>query len=286
MRISSRPSSRTLIRILAVVPVLASFTVIGSASGVGPSVAGCAQAASVHHAALVVEHGDGTVITVCVAFPEGSITGDQLLARSQVEYATADSTAFGKAVCQIDHEPPDGQVPPGCWTASYWAISVSRGGGSWTMSSLGISSQTFRDGDAEGFRYEGQSDHSFPPSPRGVCPPVASPTPVPVVTAKPTQGNVSTHTAPPSSSRPSPTAAANTTSAASPTASEPAPSDPASSTTARATVATAGTTPTAQPPFLSAGAWAASGLGVVLLVLLVVQVVRPRRRPSPPPGLP
>ena len=286
MRTSGRPSFRALIRILAVVPVLASFTVIGSASGVGPSVAGCAQAASVHHAALVVEHGGGTtIVTRCVAFTGDSITGDQLLAGSGVEYATGYS---GDAVCQIDYEPPNGQVPPGCWTASspYWAISVSRGGGSWTTSSLGISSQTLRDGDAEGFRYEGQSDYSVPPSPRGVCPPVASPTPVPVVTAKPTQGNVSTHTAPPSSSRPSPTAAANTTSAAPPTASEPAPSDPASSATARATVPTAATTPPSQPRFPGAGAWAASALGAVLLVLLVFQVVRPRRRPSPPHGLP
>lgn len=272
-------------RILAVVPVLASFTVIGSAARVGPSVASCAQAASVHHAALVVEHGDGSVRPVCVAFSEDSITGDQLLSRSGVEYATADYGGSGKAVCQIDGEPTS--YPPGCWTASskYWAMFVSRAGGSWTTSSLGISSQTFRDGDAEGFRYEGQSDYSVPPSPRGVCRPAASPTPIPAATANPSL-RVTTQSPPPSSSGPSPTPAANTASAPSPTASEPASSDPASSATARATVTIAGTTPTAQPPFLSAGAWAASGLGVVLLVLLVVQVVRPRRRPSPPPGLP
>jgi hypothetical protein len=37
---------------------------------------------------------------------------------------------------------------------------------------------------------------------------------------------------------------------------------------------------------LSTGAWAASGLATVLLVLVAVQLVRPRRRPPPPRSQP
>jgi hypothetical protein len=270
-----------LTRILAVVPVLASLTVIGSATKAGPSIAGCAQASSLHRAALVVEHGGGAVVTVCVPFTEDSITGDQLLARSQVQYATADYGGTGKAVCQVDHEPA--QYPPSCWTASspYWAMYVSRGGGSWTFSSLGISSQTFQDGDAEGFRYEGQSDNSLPPSPQGVCPVATSPTAAPVTTATPAPRSVTTHGAPlPSSSQSPSTPAANTAATAAPTAATASPG-PSSSATARTSVATFGTSPPSSPLLLTTGAWAASALGAALVVLLVVQVMRSRRRPSP-----
>jgi hypothetical protein len=286
MTTSRRPAVRALLRILAVVPVVASITVIGSAAKVGPSVAGCAEAASVHHAALVVEHGGGGVVTVCVAFSEDSITGGQLLARSGVEYATAYS---GQAVCQIDHEPPDGQVPPGCWTTSspYWAMFVSRGGGSWSMSSLGFTSQTFRDGDAEGFRYEGQSDYTAPPSPHGVCPVATPPTPLPTKAATPERSAVATAVARPSSSAPpSRTAVAGTaTPSPSATVSEPT-AAPSSSAMVGTIVSRPGTGPTAQPPLMSTGAWAASALGTALVVLLVVQVTRPRRRQPPPPGQP
>jgi hypothetical protein len=284
MTTSRRPAVRGLLRILAVVPVVASITVIGSAAKVGPSVAGCAEAASMHHAALVVEHGGGGVVTVCVAFSEDSITGGQLLARSGVEYATAYS---GQAVCQIDNEPA--QYPPGCWTTSspYWAMFVSRGGGSWSMSSLGFTSQTFRDGDAEGFRDEGQSDYAVPSSPHGVCPVATPPTPLPTRTAIPERSAVATAAARPSSSAPPSRTAVAGTAAPSPSATlSESTAAPSSSAMVGATVSRPRTGPTAQPPLMSTGAWAASALGTALVVLLVVQVTRPRRRPLPPPWQP
>jgi hypothetical protein len=252
---------------------------------VGPVATGCAQASSGHHAALVVEHGDGAVVRVCVSFTAAQITGDQVLALSHVEYATADYGGTGKAVCQIEGEPA--QYPPGCWTASspFWAMFVSRGGGSWLTSSLGISSQTFRDGDAEGFRYEGQSDNSVPPSPAGVCPaPIATTQPpVSTATSNPTgrPAGVAGATARPSSSS-LPTAAA---SAASHPTGQPSPSSSTGASTASASTGAgiaSGSTPSAQPPLLNVGAWAALGLAVLLVVLLVVQVMRPRRHRSPP----
>jgi len=285
MMTSVRPSFRALARLVAVAPVLAAFAVVGSATSLGPSIAGCAQAASVHHAALVVEHGDGAVITVCVSFTADSITGDQLLASSRVQYSTQYFGGAGKAVCQIDGEPA--QYPSTCWTASnaYWAMFVSRAGGSWVTSSLGISSQTFRDGDAEGFRYEGQSDSSVPPSPHGVCPapstPTPAPAPAPATTPAPIKSGATAQAGRPTSTPPSRTPAPSPTAASSPTAA-PASVAPSRSPTAHAAVAAPGRNPPSQHVSWGTGVWAASGLGAVLLVLLVVQLIRPRRNPSPP----
>lgn len=286
---SNEPLVRT-IRLLALLPVLAGLTVIGSTTRVVPALVGCAQAAGVHHAALVVEHGNGSVITRCVAFPEDSITGDVLLQRSGVENATA--VYFSqKAVCQIDSEPspyPPSCLPPG---GRYWALFVSRADGSWGYSSLGISSQTFRDGDAEGFRYEGQSDNTTPPLPVGVCPPPATTPPTPTPTSNPAPGGPGgslihpairpafAATAAPAT--PATTAVATTA----PAISHPVVPAPSGSATAFPTVA-ASSAPPAKPPSVNAAGVAASGLGVALLGLLVVQLARGRRRAPARPGAP
>ena len=47
---------------------------------------------------------------------------------------------------------------------------MSRGGGAWQLSSIGISSLTLGDGDAEGFSYvPAAGNPAAPPSPQGVC---------------------------------------------------------------------------------------------------------------------
>jgi hypothetical protein len=276
MTLSVRPSVRGLVRIAAVVPVLASLVVAGSAAKVGPSVGGCAQAAALHHAALVVDDPGAATVTRCVAFTEDSITGAQLLARSGVEYATAYS---GQAVCQINNQP--GQYPPTCWTSSspYWAFYVSRGGGSWTFSNLGFTSQTFRDGDAEGFRYEGQNDYTAPPSPAGVCPVPTPPTPTAVPTSRPSSSAVATRPSQRAAARPG-APAAITAAAASANAPPVAPlaarGSPSSS--ARRSMAAISAGPPPSPPSVSPGAIAAGGLGAALVVLLIAQVTGFGRR--------
>ena len=280
--------ARLLVRLAAIAPVLASLTVVGSVTKLAPSIAGCAQASTAHHAALVVEHGDGSVIRICVTFSQPSITGDQLLSyahtQAQLEYATTGyGGSNGDAVCQIDYEPA--QFPPGCWTASspYWAIFVSRGGGSWTDSSLGISSQTFGDGDAQGFRYEAQSDRSTPASPSGVCPVTISSAPAPTRSAVP---------APPRKTGTSTSAPTAATSAAAGTASAAR----VNPTAPPFAVSSASPTPRAagviisrnrSAPLQSGGTatWVAVALGGLLLVGLVAQLARRRpssgRRPQP-----
>jgi hypothetical protein len=118
---------------------------------------------------LVVEHADSSVIGLCIGFDGGSITGEQILQASGLHYATQSYGSLGDAVCQIDGEPASyGSCLPA--SGSYWAMFVSRGGGGWQVADHGISSETFADGDAEGFRYDAQNGaEPAPASPGGIC---------------------------------------------------------------------------------------------------------------------
>jgi hypothetical protein len=144
------------------------------------------------HAALVVQHGSGLTIQRCVAFSSATISGDQLLELSGIEYATASFGGFGQAVCQIDNEPAQFSVclPPS--PDPYWVVFVARGRGPWAISDRGVSGQTFADGDAEGFRYDPQTGAAAPPPAPAPCP---SPTPVPTATPARTS-NATPHLAP------------------------------------------------------------------------------------------
>jgi hypothetical protein len=165
MRLRAAGASLTAAALLPIaVALLAALVPLRPLSGVV-----CAGSGP-HHAALVVEHADGRLVTRCVAFSAAQITGEQLLARSGIEYATVGFGGFGDAVCQIDGEPAS--FPASCWTSTspYWIFFVARAGGTWSSSSLGVTSQVLRDGDAAGFRYESQSGPPLAPAPAtGVC---------------------------------------------------------------------------------------------------------------------
>jgi hypothetical protein len=278
-------ATRALRLVAASISVVAALTVVGVASKVGPVSGGCAQASSMHHATLVVEHGNGAVTKLCVSFTGGAVTGQQLLDLSRVPYNTVDFGSNGKAVCQIEAEPPS--YPPSCWTASspYWAIFVSRGGGAWTSSSRGISTQTFSDGDAEGFRYEGQSDNSAPVSSAGVCPPPVPPTPTPVSTSAPARSALPGPTAAARSVPASPAPVGSTASAGAPAAgvaSAPPQTPGGSSTPPAAAQVRAGGAPPPPASSSGAGVWLAAVLGVSLLALLGTQLARSRRTRTGP----
>ena len=278
------------LRLLPALPLLAGLTTGGVVASVGPSAVGCASAASAHHATLVIEHGNGTTLKYCIGFDTDQVTGQFLLDASGVEKGEQGSGSMGEAVCQIDYEPQ--QYPSGCWTASspYWAMYVSRGSGGWSQSNLGVSSQTFHDGDAEGFRYESQSASLTPPSPTGVCP---VPTPPPTAVATP-KGTVRPTTTPqPRRSAAVTATPAVATSAASALATTPTPAasalvvPPLNTSSTPDVVVVAGSS--AAPPTSSfspgAGMLAASALAVALVALLIVQGVRQRgRRRAPSSG--
>jgi hypothetical protein len=161
-------------RILPRAPAVLAAAVVALAAGAlaslapgSPLVASCVGAGS-GHAALVLEHGDGSVVTRCVSFGTATVTGEQLLNSSGVAWSGQTFGGYGEAVCALDSEPAHYTSCPG--QENYWAVFVSRGGGAWQLSSIGISSLTLGDGDAEGFRYvPAAGTPAVPPSPPAVC---------------------------------------------------------------------------------------------------------------------
>jgi hypothetical protein len=263
-------------RVRASILVLAIAGTAGSAialSPLGPFAGSACAGSGPNHAALVVEHGSGLTIQRCVAFSSATITGDQLLEMSGIEYATATFGGFGQAVCQIDNEPEhfSACLPPS--PDPYWALFVSRGGGPWTVSDRGISSQTFADGDAEGFRYDLQTGTAAPPPVPTSCP---SPTPVPTATPNPTSAATPR---PAAGATPQPTPTTSPTLAAGPTSSLLSPSPVAS---ARAPVASATAPPAELTHASPTGELATAGALLALLALLVVAIAAARSRSRRP----
>jgi hypothetical protein len=232
-----------------------------------------ARASTLHHAALVVEHSSGRLLTRCVAFVEDQITGFQLVQRSGLEYQAQSFGSMGSAICQLDYEPQD--VPSSCFgSGAYWQY-FHRTPSGWAQSSVGASSWALHDGDMDGWRYaSGAGQTPTAVAFNAVCAPAATsasataaatrraaPTPVVAgpLTVQPTP--VSAPTSPP------PTAAVGPTlEALAPTAS-PSP---------RAALAVTG--PPRPPPSTPIGTWLLLGGGGSLLVGLAGINLR-RRRP-------
>jgi hypothetical protein len=129
----------------------------------------CTAATYTSHVTLVVEHGDGRVVGLCIGFDGSSLGGAEVLQASGLEYATGGYGSLGEAVCQIDDEPASYSS---CLPSSgpYWTVFVARAGGGWEDAASGISTLTFASGDAEGFRYDPQDGPDPPPaSPAGIC---------------------------------------------------------------------------------------------------------------------
>jgi hypothetical protein len=106
--------------------------------------------AALHHAALVIEHASGRILTRCVAFADAQISGFELVQRSGVPYQAQTFGAMGSAICQLDGEPAS--VPSNCFGGGpYWQYFHWQSG--WRPSSSGASSSTLHDGDMDGWRY-------------------------------------------------------------------------------------------------------------------------------------
>ncbi len=196
-----------------------------------------------HHAGLVVDFGDGTVITRCVGFDEATISGYELLQRSGLALEVAVSGP-GAAVCSIEgtgcpasdcfcHFPPD------YW--SYWHLD----GESWRYSDVGASGYAVEDGAVDGWIW---GDASAPPQVipfEAICAPPPTPTP----TATPTSTLTATPppTTPPPTATSTPTAPPPTSTPLPPTATA-TPLPPTSTPTATPLPPTATPTPTPLPP--------------------------------------
>jgi hypothetical protein len=121
-----------------------------------------------HHAGLVVRHGDGRLVYAYVAFPEESISGVELLRRSGISLVTIGFGGLGEGVCTLDGEgcPASDCRKRVCQgsgdDAPFWQYFRQRSPGEWVPLSLGASATKVRDGDVDGWSWTGH-DPALPP---------------------------------------------------------------------------------------------------------------------------
>jgi hypothetical protein len=226
-----------------------------------------AQTAEPHQAGLVIDFGDGRVITFCIDLGEdGQATGEELLRASNLPVTIEYNGGIGGAVCKIDAVGSDFPSEP-CFShctlrpgepCLYWSYSQLVGD-HWQFSQIGASSIIVHSGDVNGWAWGPSTiaQGALPPlrTLAEIClpsraTPSASPTPTPTATpsAMPTV-TVIPVAAPPAietpyiaqSSTATPTVSATPTNTptSSPTAMPPAPAS--STSTAQ------GSPPAAQP---------------------------------------
>ncbi len=122
-------------------------------------VVGLAETArATNYAGLVIRHGDGSVVTRCVAFEESSISGIELLYRSGLA-VDAPTSGYGASVYGIDGEGTAEDWSSGRASWSYWHV---RGG--WVFSPIGASSYSVKQGDVDGWSWGSQTGPTPPPA--------------------------------------------------------------------------------------------------------------------------
>lgn len=106
---------------------------------------------ALHHAGLVVRHGDGQLTYAYVAFPEDEISGLELLERTGIEQVTLPFGGLGAAVCSLEGEGcPTGECRRNVCQrgrdAPYWRYFRQTESGMWQPAPLGASSARVTDG--------------------------------------------------------------------------------------------------------------------------------------------
>jgi hypothetical protein len=110
---------------------------------------------------LVVDRGDGTVRTGCVAFRAG-LSGQQVLQQAGVRLAF-DRSGF---ICRLDGYPATCRSD----TTHYWSYyhrAAGAAAGAWAYSELGAASYRVHPGETEGWRYVHGEQHA--PAPKAVA---------------------------------------------------------------------------------------------------------------------
>ena len=108
--------------------------------------------AAVHHAGLVIQHGDGSLTWAVIPFSGATVSGIDLLKRSGIAVVTVPFGALGDAVCQIERE---GCPVPECQRtvcetsarSSFWRYYERGPDGAWHSTALGASATKTHDGD-------------------------------------------------------------------------------------------------------------------------------------------
>ena len=142
------------------------------------AVAPAACAGEAPRAALVVDTGE-SVLNLCVALPDGSVSGIELIKLASSQHGLSYKLGFGgAAVCNLAGVGPTGddcfEQDPDFW--GYWH---GDGSGGWTWASTEAGSTTVTDGSVEGWAWgsgTGPGTHPAPPATRfaDVCAPVKS----------------------------------------------------------------------------------------------------------------
>lgn len=148
------------------------------------------QAQEPNRAGVVVQHGDGDVVTACVEFEEPALSGLELLRRSELDMIYAASA--GVTVCSIDGEgcqyPSEdcfcqcmGDGPCTYW--SYWHLDAETG--QWAYSQLGAGAYEVTPGTVDGWRWGAGTPGNAPEPPQITFAEICEPAPSSTVTALP-----------------------------------------------------------------------------------------------------
>ncbi|MBN1247069.1 MAG: hypothetical protein JXC32_05385 [Anaerolineae bacterium] len=102
-------------------------------------------------AGLVVVHGDGRVVTRCVAFDEPEISGSTLLARSGLSVVSS-AGPLGQTICSLNGE---GCPASACFCECtgtpciYWVYYHQQPDGAWSYANIGAARRTVTHGDVD-----------------------------------------------------------------------------------------------------------------------------------------
>ncbi|MFN2587983.1 MAG: hypothetical protein ABR613_07695 [Actinomycetota bacterium] len=138
----------------------------------GPAASACAGEEA--RAALVIDTGSA-VTTYCVALPDESVTGIDLVELAGDQHGLDYSLGFGgEAVCRLEGVGPEGGDCFGDYP-EFWGYWHGNGSGGWTWAGTGAGSASIEDGDVDGWSWgtgDDGSTHQQPPPTQSadVCP--------------------------------------------------------------------------------------------------------------------
>jgi hypothetical protein len=171
---------------------------------------------------LIVQFGDGSLLTRCIELDEPQISGYDLLLRAGLNVIVSGDSTVGMAICEIENK---GCPASDCFcqckgsTCTYWSY-WHLVNGAWQYSSAGASAHTAHSGDVEGWHW-GEAEPPPAVPFEEICIPPATDTPTATVTASPTPTWTSSPTPIPTgtpSPTPEPTVTPTATATAEPTA--------------------------------------------------------------------